>query len=391
MRRVLITGATGFIGGRLAEVTCERGVPTVALVRTWSRAAFLSRLPVEMVHGDILDIVRLRTAMKGCDVVFHCAVDFRRTGKAHRRSSVTGTHNVMRAALEAGVQRVIFLSSIAVYGRRTVEETVNEGETCRHTGNEYGDAKLDAENAALRFSEKKGLPVTILRPTIVYGPFGGYWTLGTIRAIRDGRMVLVNGGTGACNCLYVDNLVDAMLLCALHPHAPGQIFNISDACAVTWKEFIEGHARALDEGFLPLPEMTAQEIEALRARTNQHRPSSIRQTLRLLRDPRIRMALRSIPVVARLERIGRTVATTVLPARGQQLLRETLSGLVRPEPTETPQPVARPLLPRGVVQQYAAKTIFSIDKAKRVLGYEPKVDFAEGMSRTAAWIRWARV
>lgn len=391
MRKPLITGATGFIGGRLAEVVSGQGVPPVVLVRTWSRAARLSRLPLEMVEGDILDVEALRRAMKGCDVVFHCAVDLRRTGKAHSRSSVLGTRNVLQTALEAGVERVVYLSSVAVYDSNPASAIVTEEEACRHKGDNYGDAKLDAERVALDFYQTHGLPVTILRPTIVYGPFGGFWTLGTVAAIRAGRMVLVNGGMGVCNCLYVDNLADAMLLGARHPHAPGQVFNVSDASPVTWKEFIEGHARALGDGYLPLPEMTVEEIEAARARANQRHASSIKQTLRLLRDPRIRAALRSIPVIAQVEQVGRAVVRNALPMRGQRLLRDVLSGLTRSEGDGPAQPTAHLLPARGIVRNYAATTIFGIEKAKRVLGYDPKVSLAEGMNRTAAWIRWARL
>ena len=78
----------GFIGGRLAEVSCGLGVPTVALVRQWSRAARLSRLPVEMAHADILDLDALRRAAQGCDTLFHCAVDFRRIAVCRINSSI---------------------------------------------------------------------------------------------------------------------------------------------------------------------------------------------------------------------------------------------------------------------------------------------------------------
>lgn len=391
MKKILITGSTGFIGGRLAEVACELGIPTVALVRTWSRAALLSRLPLAMMHGDVLDLDSLRVAMRGCDVVFHCAVDFRRIGRAHRRSSVVGTRNVLQAALEAEVTRVVMLSSIAVYGRTPPPGIVTEEAPLRHTGDNYGDGKLDAERIALRFHRERGLAVSILRPTIVFGPFGGYWTPSTVAAIRSGSMVLVDGGLGICNCLYVDNLVEAMLLAARHPDAPGQAFHVSDATTVRWKDFVEGHARALGDGYLPLPEMTVGEIEAARAHQRRARPSSIRQTLRVLGDPRIRVALRTIPAVAQLENLGKAIVRNVLPARGQRALREAVTGMIRSAPGSSTGAPARPLLPRGVVQVHASQTVFSVDKARRVLGYDPKVDFAEGMERTAAWIRWARI
>jgi nucleoside-diphosphate-sugar epimerase len=237
MKKVLITGVTGFIGCRLAEVAFEQGIPVVGLVREWSRAARLARLPVHVVQGDMLDPNSLREAMKGCDVVFHCAVDNRARGDVHRRSSAHGTANVMQVAVEMKVKRVIHLSSIAIYGYRAGPDAASEEGSYRYSGDPYCDGKIDAEKVALRYHQEYGLPVTVLRPTIVYGPFGS-WSVDIIAAIRKGRIVLVNGGTAICNSLYVDNLVEAMLLAAEHDRAAGEVFHISDANPVTWKTHI---------------------------------------------------------------------------------------------------------------------------------------------------------
>ncbi len=126
MKRILITGATGFIGGRLAEVAAQLDLQVVCLVRTWSRAARLSRLAAQMVQGDILDLESLRRALAGCDTVFHCAADNRASWDVHRRSSVQGTDSVMRAALETGARRVVHLSSIAVFGYKLRPDAATE-------------------------------------------------------------------------------------------------------------------------------------------------------------------------------------------------------------------------------------------------------------------------
>lgn len=391
MNKAFITGATGFIGGRLAEMLQERGVPAVALVRTWSAAARLSRLPVEMVSGDVLDFDVVRRAMAGCDVVFHCAVDWRGSSSNNRRSSIVGTGNVLRAAREAGVNRVVFLSSVAVFGRRLKRGVLTEADPTPYTGDPYGDGKIGAERLALQVFQDQGVPVTILRPTIVYGPFGRSWTVGTVAAIRDGRMVLVNGGTGVCNALYVDNLIDAMLLAARHPQAPGEVFHISDARSVTWGEFIRGHARALGDGHPPLSEMSVEEIEALRRRSARPAGSSVKQTLRLLRDPKTRGEIRSIPAVARAEGMARAVYR-ILPERAQRALREAASRALNGQTVvEAVQGSPRPLLQRSLVHTYSMQTTFSVEKARTMLGYEPAIDFEEGMARTAAWIQWARL
>ena len=391
MKQVLITGATGFIGGRLAEVAIERAIPVVGLVRAWPRVARLARLPVRMVHGDILDLDSLREAKKGCDVVFHCVVDNRVGGRAHRRTSVEGTANVMQVALETGIKRVVQLSSIAVYSYRPGPDAATEEGIYRYSGDAYCDGKIDAEKVALRYYREHGLPVTVLRPTVVYGPFG-YYTVHTATLIRKGPMVLVDGGTGVCNSLYVDNLVETMLLAAEHDSAAGEVFHISDASPVTWKEFIEAHARAVGNSYLPLPEMTVQEIAAARPQRGGIITSSLKQALRLMRDPRTHQALGSIPVVKRSVQMGMSIAKTLLPAPARRLLRQTLlREKIDGNPDSRAQQESSHLPSQAELDVYTANVVFSVEKARRLLGYDPSIDFAEGMERTTAWIKWARL
>jgi nucleoside-diphosphate-sugar epimerase len=391
MAKALITGATGFIGGRLAEVLVGQGVPVVALVRTWSAAARISRLPLEMLPGDVLDLDSLRRALAGCGVVYHCAVDWRGGGRQNKLSSAQGTRNVLQAAADAGVARVVFLSTVGVFGRSPAKELVTEEDPTPHTGDDYGDGKIDAEREALEAHRTRGLPVAVLRPTIVYGPFSRSWTVSTAAAVREGRMVMVNGGGGVCNALYVDNLIEAMLLAARHPQAPGQVFHISDPVTVSWKTFIEAHARALGESYLPLPEMTVEEIARLRREVGQVRRSTVKESLRVLRDRQMREALLRIPVVGRMGGLARWMARTVVPHAMQRRLREYVVSATLSAPDE-PGGTAGPSLPsRSLVEIYASRAVFSVEKARRVLGYAPAVDFDEGMRRTAEWIRWARL
>ena len=393
MKRVLITGATGFIGCRLAEVACSRDLAVVGMVHKWSQAARLSRLPVQMVHGDVLDPDSLRESMNGCDVVFHCAVDNRIGGKPHRLVSVQGTANVLQLALQAGVQRVIHLSSVAVYSYQPRPDAATEAGQYRYSGDVYCDAKIDSEKTALRYGRDHGLQVVVLRPTIVYGPFGFHSEL-TATLVRNGRMVLVDGGSQTCNSLYVDNLVDAMLVAARHPAAPGQVFHISDADTISWKEFIEAHARAIMPSRLPLPEMTTSQLEQAWAAERQAaaRMSTISKLMELARDPNVRATARSIPWLRRSVQWGRSVAHTVLPASARRASRKTVpDGHVPDKSYVTPGQAATRLLSKSELGVYTTfgNMRFSTDKARRVLGFKPEIVFKEGMRRTAAWLQWA--
>ena len=390
MQRAFITGATGFIGGRLAELLHERHVPVTALVRSWSRAAGLARLGLTMKLGDIIDPDSLRSAMHGCDVVFHCAVDNRVGGDAHRRSSEDGTANVLRAALVAGVRRVVYLSSVAVHGYDPEPAAATEDAPARHTGDAYCDGKTDAEKIAREFHRGRGLPVVVLRPTIVYGPFGS-WTVDTLAAVRERRMVLIDGGQGVCNSLYVDNLIEAMLAAADCADAIGEVFNISDAQPVTWRAFIEAHANALRETHFPLPEMSAAEINAARDRLRraQRRPSTVARTMALMRNPNVRATLREIPLVDRSVELSKTVARGILPPPMRRWIRRNVLDERQPTIADARSTIVIPSEAEQRIQ--ASRVVFSIEKARRILGYEPTIDFREGMRRTRTWIEWARL
>ena len=393
MKKIFITGVTGFIGCRLAELACERNLDVVGLVRQWSRAVRPGRLPIRMVLGDVLDPKSLREGMEDCDVVFHCAVDNRVGGERHRETSARGTDNVMKVALEVGVKRVVHLSSTAVFGYCPTPDAATEEGSYHYIGDAYCDGKIDSETIALTYYDKHALPVTVLRPTIVYGPFGDY-SMTTVALLRQGRMMLVDGGKGYCNCLYVDNLVEAMLLAAEREDAVGKVFHISDAHPVTWKEFLEAHAAAIGEGSLPLPQIAKKEIEAAWGQIKKDRPSSFKQIVKLLRDPRTLRALRSIPIVRQIEAIGRQIGRRLIPSQTRCLLRQKWSVARSPHgPTVPLGAGAHPLLSSDEVNMITAfeNLTFSIDKARQILGYRPTIDFSEGMHRTQAWIKWARL
>jgi len=388
-RQILITGATGFIGCRLAETAVARGISAVCLVRSWHKAARLARLPVRMVHGNMLDKHSLREAVRGCDVVFHCAVDSRPDN--HRQINVQGTANIMEAALEQKVKRVVYLSSIAVYGFWPSQLSVTEDTPCQYTGDPYCDAKIDAEKVALRYHREAGLPVVILRPSLVYGPFQSLWAERLITSIRKDRMVLVNGGNGICNSLYVDNLIKAMWLATDRENATGNVFIISDAQPVTWKRMIESHAVVLNGSQLPLLEMTVEEIEAARRRALPSSDSSFQMIVRLIGDPRVHQALYTVPAFARLARVARTIFGA-LPNGTRRLIpiapQASQVGCSEGEGIQTP---VRSTLPKDEVRFYSCNVVFSIERARRILGYEPEIPFSDGMRRTAAWIRWMKL
>ncbi len=380
-RKVLVTGATGFIGGRLVErLVLEHGAEVRALVRNLAGAGRLARFPLRVLHGDVTNPSDLKEAIQGCEVVFHCAYGTSGSQKHRAWVNVEGTRQVLAAARAAGVARIVYLSTLMVYGR-TADGDLDETAPRRRFGNPYSDSKLAAERIALA----SGLPVAVLQPTAVYGPYGGVWTEAVLRTLRTGRQILVDGGRGLANAVYVDDLVSAMLLAAVKEGAVGEAFLISGEEPVTWKEMFGRFERMLG-GERRTVEMTAAEALAFWRRSRRRRPRALGEAFRILKqEQRIRERIERTREVLWL----RETASTVLPESWQQRIKARLGGGGRPSMPGRELPV-HPLTPE-LIDFFRARTRARIDKAKRLLGYEPAFSFAAGMDLTEQWARWANL
>lgn len=381
-RKVLVTGATGFIGGRLIErLVVEHGAEVTALVRNLAAAARLARFPVTVARGDVTHPANLATAIQGCDVVFHCA--YGTSGSQKHRAWVNreGTRRVLEASRAAGVSRIVYLSTLMVYGQ-TEDGDLDESAPRKRFGNAYSDSKLEAERIALT----SGLPVSVLQPTAVYGPYGGVWTEAVIRSLQSGRQILVNGGDGLGNAVYVDDLVSAMLLAAVKESALGEAFLISGEEPVTWRELYGFFERMLGTERRTV-DMTAAEALAYWRRWKRGQPRMVGEALRILKQEQ--------PVRERIERTRegvwlREMASTVLPEAWQQRIKARLASGGRPSRPAAAELPIHPLTPQ-MIGFFRARTRVRIDKARRLLGYRPAFDLETGMDLTEKWARWANL
>ena len=325
----LVTGASGFIGGRLATRLVKEGYAVRCLVRASSDTSLLEKLDVQIAVGDLASRPSLARAVEGCDYVFHCGalVSDWATRKEISRTNVAGTRSLLDASVDASVQRFIHFSTTDVYGYPD-GAAIDESYTPTRFRNWYAQTKLDAEAEVRRVAQSGALEAVILRPATVYGP-GSTDVVGEIaRAIRGRNMLLVDGGRAVAGLCYVDNLMDAALLALQHDAAPGHAFNVSDGLGVTWKEFTDGLAEGLG-------------------------------------CARVRW---SVPYWM-AHGIGFSLE------HGYRLLRRT-TGLNAP-----------PLLSRQAVQVLGNNQDFSNRKARETLGWEPRVGYPAGLEATVAWLR----
>ena len=221
--RAFVTGATGFIGGRLAQRLRERADEVVALVRTPAKATTLQEMGCEIVPGDLSSANAIRTAMAGCDAAFHVAADYRvgireTEVEAMREANVRGTEIVLDAAIDAGVAKIVYVSTIGAFGN-TRGEVVDESfeRTDLDFLTAYDETKYYAHEVA-RDRIAKGAPIVIVQPGGVYGPGDTSDLARLIDFVRRGKLPFLPLGDTGFNFVHVDDVVDGIL--AAHDKAP---------------------------------------------------------------------------------------------------------------------------------------------------------------------------
>jgi len=321
---VLVSGATGFLGGHLVERLVSRGDKVRALVRRSSDTSLLRSLGVEMAEGDVTDRGSVLEASRGVELVYHAAALASDWGSRElfHAINVEGTQNVIDACREARVQRLVHVSTQSVVFAFDDHRGTDESHPipARHR-DAYSATKAEAERRVLD-AHGGALFTTAIRPHIIWGPRDTK-VLPRIEALaRKGQLVLVGGGKALASLSYIDNVIDALLLCAERDAAGGEAFFVVDREPVEIRRFV---TRLCESVGAP--------------------------------DP-----ARSIPYP-----LAFATATA-------------LEWLWRLLGRDTPPPISR----YGVAV-LGHEMVFRWEKAHRLLGYTPAVEFEEGMRMIRDW------
>lgn len=324
MPRDLVTGGSGFLGSHLAEALVAQGDNVRALVRPPSKTAHLESLGVELACGDLNDVGFLRTATQGIDRVYHCAALAADWGA--RETFHTTNVTGVRNLLEAALEAGVsrFIHVSTTDVYGHPDYPADETAPYRRRGWPYGDTKIEGERLVWAYSRERDLPVTVVRPVSIYGPRSISFVLDIVELLKAGSMVHIGTGRKPAGLAYVTNVVDLLLLAADGERSVGQAYNACDGSDVTWRQYVD------------------------------------------------RLA----------EIVGVSSPRVVIPYRVAYLAgwtMEKIYGALRIE--------ARPLLTRMAAELFGTHQGFPIDKARRELGYKPRVDFDEGMRQVEAWLR----
>ncbi|BAL89762.1 putative NAD-dependent epimerase/dehydratase [Actinoplanes missouriensis 431] len=312
--RVFITGANGFIGRELALRFRDLGhiVDGVDL-RPDPEAG--------VIGGDITREGPWQDFV--ADLVVHtAAVVSNGVGMDEQwRVTTLGTRKVLDAAVRNGARWFLHLSSIRAFSDVGFPDGVTEEHPVRPDGNPYVDTKIASEQVVLQAHAAGEIAVTVVRPGDVYGPGSRPWTLMPLELIKKNQFLLPANGNGIFSPVYIDDLIEGLLIAANSHGNTGQVFTLTGGVGVTCKEFFGHYYRMLGKrGPLCLPTPVAVGIAAAAGRA-----------------------------------IGLTGASTEFNA---------------------------------ISMRYFTRTgTYSIGKARRMLGYEPRVDLAEGMARTERWLQ----
>ncbi len=319
--KVLVTGATGLLGGTLLPELQRRGEEVRVLVLPSEDATRLEAQGIGVVRGDVTDTGSLPAAVRDVELVFHLAgmMGVDRPLEAYRAVNVTGSANLYRAACSAGVRRFVHISSHTVYGLGHGRPHTEE-DRLQPDPDPYSITKAQGDHRIRQLMHESDVETVIVRPGTFFGP-NDHLHFGRIAArLRAAKGVIIGSGQNALPFCYVTDVVQGLLLAGYHPAAAGNVYNITNDRPLTQQQLLNAVADSV----------------------GGRRPTRRLPYFALYNG------------AAWAERVARLTRT-------------------------------KPVVTRLGVLMFGSDTRHSLDKARRELGYEPRVELLEGIRLAAEW------
>jgi nucleoside-diphosphate-sugar epimerase len=248
----LVTGGTGLLGSHIAERLARKGRRVRALVRPGSDTAFLRSIDAELVAGDLADPDACRRAARGVEVIYHAAAKVGDWGTwaEFQSGCLDATANLARAASAEGVGRFLHVSSTSAYGHPTeggppIDETAPLGQNFWPLWDYYTRSKVESERILWRAFERDRLPLTVIRPSWLYGERDRTTTARLVRRLRKGGVPLIGRGDNPLSAIYAGCVAEAALLATSYRESIGEAYNITDQGAITQKDYFNLWAEVL--------------------------------------------------------------------------------------------------------------------------------------------------
>jgi len=321
---VLVTGANGFIGQRLVARLLTAGLQVRVMTRSTQKSLALWGQAVEIVAADIADAAAVAGAMQGIGTVFHLAAHVSDWDPGGLKNrAIHAGSRMIFSTAAAAGARTILVSSIAVYGEASGRDICPEDHPYGRPRSPYDHSKQVQETLAWAAVKDEGLKLVVIRPAVVYGPGSKAWVDEAVKSLRAGGPLLIDGGDCNAGLVYVENVIDMLIKAAAAPAALGRTYNACDGLDVSWRRYFTDLACLAG---LPPPQSMPLSVARMKA-------FAYEMTWRLLRMQ------------------------------------------------------TRPPLTRGAVDTMVANFRIPIDRARRELGYEPRVAYEEGMAAVSEYMR----
>jgi len=251
--KILVTGASGFLGTRLVELLVQKGYPVRALVRKLANTKKLKACGVEIFFGDVADLESLRPAFRGIDMVVHAAADTAGTERDGEWSTIRGTRNVLDLCGQDGIRKLIYISSCAVYGVADYRKGAVVGEDASlerfpERRGFYAWSKLEADHIVAEAITEGPIPIISLRPGTIWGPGGEIFTPMMGFSLGEKLFAVIGNGKFVLPFVYIDNLVEALVRGIENHGAAGGVYNVVDQERITKRDYMNKLVKKLYPG-----------------------------------------------------------------------------------------------------------------------------------------------